>query len=55
MFRRLFKFISGVNQEGEVVEMTRPVSTLHKVGCSRESLVCARWRRPTGSGTSSFS
>ena len=32
MFRRLFKYISGVNQEGKEIEMTRPVSTLHKVG-----------------------
>ena len=31
MFRRLFKYISGVNQEGTEIEMTRPVSTLHKV------------------------
>merc|ERR1712210_315766 len=31
MFRRLFKYISGVNQEGKEIEMTRPVSTLHKV------------------------
>ena len=32
MFRRLFKYISGVNQEGKEIAMTRPVSTLHKVG-----------------------
>ena len=32
MFRRLFKYISGVNQEGKEIEMTRPVSSLHKVG-----------------------
>merc|ERR1719397_2190764 len=31
MFRRLFKYISGVNQEGKEIAMTRPVSTLHKV------------------------
>jgi len=31
MFRRLFKYISGVNQEGKEIEMTRPVSSLHKV------------------------
>merc|ERR1711936_461485 len=31
MFRRLFKYISGVNQEGQEIAMTRPVSTLHKV------------------------
>merc|ERR1712088_1229148 len=30
MFRRLFKYISGVNQERKEIEMTRPVSTLHK-------------------------
>jgi len=31
MFRRLFRYISGVNQQGEEVEMTTPVSTLHKI------------------------
>merc|ERR1712156_968900 len=31
MFRRLLKYISGVNQEGQEIAMTRPVSTLHKV------------------------
>merc|ERR1712060_670338 len=31
MFRRLFKYISGVNQEGKEIAMTRPVSQLHKV------------------------
>ena len=31
MFRRLFKYISGVNKEGQEIAMTRPVSTLHKV------------------------
>merc|ERR1712227_617837 len=31
MFRRLFKYISGVNQKGQEIAMTRPVSTLHKV------------------------
>jgi len=31
MFQRLFKYISGVNQEGQEVEMTAPVMTLHKV------------------------
>jgi len=31
MFRRLFRYISGVNQEGEEIEMTTPVSTLHKI------------------------
>merc|ERR1712142_459430 len=31
MFRRLFKYISGVNQEGKEIAMTRPVSSLHKV------------------------
>lgn len=29
MFKELFKYISGVNQEGVKVEMTRPVSTRH--------------------------
>jgi len=31
MFRRLFRYISGVNQQGEEIEMTTPVSTLHKI------------------------
>ena len=31
MFRRLFKYISGVNQREEEIEMTKPVQTLHKV------------------------
>jgi len=31
MFKQLFKYISGVNKEGQEVEMTRPVSTHHKV------------------------
>ena len=35
MFRRLFKYISGVNQEGKEIAMTRPVSSLHKVGLQK--------------------
>lgn len=31
MFRRLFRYISGVNQQGEEIEMTTPVSTLHNI------------------------
>jgi len=31
MFKELFKYISGVNKEGQEVEMTRPVSTHHKI------------------------
>ena len=31
MFHRLYKYISGVNQAGEEVFMTRPVVTLHQV------------------------
>lgn len=31
MFRELFKYISGVNDRGEEINMTRPVTTLHHV------------------------
>jgi len=31
MFMELFKYISGVNKEGNEVEMTRPVSTHHSI------------------------
>jgi len=31
MFRRLFRYISGVNQQQEEIEMTTPVSTLRKI------------------------
>jgi len=31
MFKRLYRYISGVNQEGQEVEMTRPVSVFVKV------------------------
>jgi len=37
MFMRLFRYIQGVNQEGEEVDMTKPVTTLHKV-ISEDSL-----------------
>eukprot|EP00088_Acartia_fossae_P002214 TRINITY_DN10879_c0_g1_i1.p1 TRINITY_DN10879_c0_g1~~TRINITY_DN10879_c0_g1_i1.p1 ORF type:complete len:361 (+),score=116.59 TRINITY_DN10879_c0_g1_i1:36-1118(+) len=36
MFMQLFKYISGVNKEGQEVEMTRPVSTHHAVKEQRE-------------------
>merc|ERR1719427_2317506 len=31
MFRKLFRYISGTNQDEVEIKMTRPVSTLHKV------------------------
>jgi len=31
MFMKLFRYISGTNQDEEKIKMTRPVSTLHKV------------------------
>jgi len=31
MFMELFKYISGVNKEGDEIEMTRPVSTHHSI------------------------
>jgi len=31
MFKQLFKYISGVNDRGEEINMTRPVTTLHHV------------------------
>jgi len=31
MFKELFKYISGVNKEGQEISMTRPVSTHHKI------------------------
>jgi len=31
MFMKLFRYISGVNQRGEEIEMTKPVTTLHKI------------------------